>query len=405
MDISVVMPQLGLTMTEGTVTAWLKKPGDKVAQGEMLFVVSTDKADMEVESLTEGTLKQIVVELGRTVPVGTVIAYLEKPGGETVVGAAPVAAAPPPPPVQASLEEVSAPMPEIAPAAAEGARREGPPASPRARRLARELGVDLFTVRGAGAGGRIVEEDIRKAAEGARVKPLAPDLRRRQLIAEKMTKSIQTIPHFSVSAEVNAERLISLHESLKLPIEKASGLKLTFTDLLLKALGLALKETPEMNAVWEEGAINPRDTVDLGLAIATERGVVAPVVKNVDRLDLAEITRLRSELAEKARQSRLSLADLEGGVGTLSNLGMARVDHFQAIIIPGQSFVLAVGRIAKRPWVENTTLTVRPTVMLTLSVDHRVADGAAAAQFLGKVAEIVENPYRILRRQDESGSQ
>jgi pyruvate dehydrogenase E2 component (dihydrolipoamide acetyltransferase) len=360
---------------------------------------------MEVESLTEGTLKQIVVELGRTVPVGTVIAYLEKPGGETLVGAAPVAAAPPPPPVQASLEEVSAPMPEIAPAAAEGARREGPPASPRARRLARELGVDLSTVRGTGAGGRIVEEDIRKAAEGARVKPLAPDFRRRQLIAEKMTKSIQTIPHFSVSAEVNAERLISLHEGLKLPVEKASGLKLTFTDLLLKALGLALKETPEMNAVWEEGAISPRDTVDLGLAIATERGVVAPVVKNVDRLDLAEITRLRSELAEKARQARLSLADLEGGVGTLSNLGMARVDHFQAIIIPGQSFVLAVGRIAKRPWVENTTLTVRPTVMLTLSVDHRLADGAAAAQFLGKVAEIVENPYRILRRQDESGSQ
>jgi pyruvate/2-oxoglutarate dehydrogenase complex dihydrolipoamide acyltransferase (E2) component len=163
MDVPVVMPQLGLTMTEGTVTAWLKKPGDKVAQGEMLFVVSTDKTDMEVESLTEGTLKRIVVELGRTVPVGTVIAYLERPGEATSAGTTLRSVAPPPPPVRPSREEVSAPMPEIVPAAAEEVRGEGPLASPRARRLARELGVDLSTVKGTGAGGRIVEEDIRKA--------------------------------------------------------------------------------------------------------------------------------------------------------------------------------------------------------------------------------------------------
>jgi pyruvate dehydrogenase E2 component (dihydrolipoamide acetyltransferase) len=256
--------------------------------------------------------------------------------------------------------------------------------------------LDISTIKGSGAGGRIVEEDVRKSTVGARAQAGAPDIRRRQLIAERMVKSIQTIPHFSLGVELNAERLIALHQSLKGPVEKAAGLKLSLTDLLLKALSVALVEAPGMNAVWEEGKNQERSTIDLGVAVATERGVVAPVIRNVDKLDLGGIAARRNELVGKARQGHLSLIDLEGGVGTLSNLGMYRVDHFQAIISPGQSFILAAGRIRNRPWAEDATLTVRPTLMLNLSVDHRVADGAAAAILLGELAAIIENPFRIL---------
>jgi pyruvate dehydrogenase E2 component (dihydrolipoamide acetyltransferase) len=387
-------------MTEGSVSTWLKQTGEMVRKGDMLFVVSTDKADMEVESLDEGLLVKIELEPGRAVPVGTVIAYLERPG-EAAVPEPPAAAAvamPPPKEVPSASQAVTMRAEFPSPIVTQAGGKEGPAASPRARRLARELGIDLALVKASGASGRIAEEDVRKYAEGAKPQTAsaAPDLRRRQLIAERMTRSIQTIPHFSVSAEVNAEILIGLRESLRESVEKQAGVKLTLTDLLLKALGTALREVPEMQAVWEKGTLCPLTAIDLGLATATERGVVAPVLRNVEAMDLAEMARCRQELSEKARQGRLSLAELEGGAGTMSNLGMYPVDHFQAIITPGQSFVLAVGKIADRPWVEKGELRVAPTVVLNLSVDHRVADGALAAQFLGRIVEIIENPQRWL---------
>ena len=399
MSVPVVMPQLGLTMTEGSVSEWLKKPGEFVRKGEMLFVISTDKADMEVESLDEGKLAQIVVEPGKVVPVGTVIAYLGSAGEESAGPPPPSPAAAEPQAQAVHEEKVGRVVAETPPATNVVALGEAAPASPRARRLARELGVDISQVSGSGRSGRIVEEDVRRFAETARpqaAKAAPSDLRRRQLIAERLTKSIQTIPHFSVSVEVRADQLISLLESLKSPVEKQSGLKITVTDLLIRGLGLALEETAEIKAVWKEGTIQAVAAIDLGLAIATERGVVAPLMRNVEALDLVEIARRRREVTEKARGGRLSLTDLEGGIGTLSNLGMYRVDHFQAIISPGQSFILAVGKIDQRPWVEKSVLTVAPTVTLSLSVDHRVADGATAALFLGKIADIIENPYRLL---------
>lgn len=400
MSVPVVMPQLGLTMVEGSVSEWLKKPGDMVHKGEMLFIVSTDKADMEVESLDEGKLTQIVVAPGNTVPVGTVIAYLAGSGEEVVAPAAPVQAAVAPPPPVGDKMSVKAAVAEP-PTVASGtqAKHGAWPASPRARKVARELGVDISQVAPRGGSGRIVEEDVRRFAETSRTpaaKAMPSDLRRRHLIAERLTRSIQTIPHFSVSLDVRADQLVSLRESLKGPVEEQTGLKITVTDLLLKALGLALAETSGMKTVWGEGNCQTVEAIDLGLAIAAESGVVAPVVRNVGVLDLAEIARWRHEMTEKARGGRLSLTDLEGGIGTLSNLGSYRVDRFQAIIIPGQSFILAVGKIDHRPWVEAGALTVAQTVTLTLSVDHRVADGALAAQFLERIAAIMENPYRLL---------
>jgi pyruvate dehydrogenase E2 component (dihydrolipoamide acetyltransferase) len=265
--------------------------------------------------------------------------------------------------------------------------------------MARDLGVDISKVSPSGGRERIVEDDVRQfaAAGKPQLTPApTPELRRRRLIADRLTQSVQTIPHFSLSVEVRADQLLSLRESLKGPVKEQTGLKITATDLLIKALALALKETQGMQAVWEEGNSRAVEAIDLGLAIGAESGVVAPVVRNVAALDLAEIARWRHEAIAKASGGKLALTDLEGGIGTLSNLGTYRVDQFQAIITPGQSFILAVGKIDHRPWVEAGELTVAQTVNLTLSVDHRVADGALAAQFLEKIAETIENPYRLL---------
>lgn len=395
MGVPVVMPQMGLTMTEGSVSEWLKKPGDFVRKGEMLFVVSTDKADMEIESLDEGKLAQIVVQPGNVVPVGTVIAYLGEPGA-TPASTAPREAeaktetlpTPNPPPVMSTPDKVAV-----------QSREEGLPASPRARKLARELSVDISKVPPSGGRDRIVEADVRQfAASQKSVHAVTPsaDTRRRRLIAERLTQSVQTIPHFALGVEVRADQLLALRESLKGPIQDQTGQKITITDLLLKALALALADTPAMRAVWEEGNSRPIEAVDLALAIGAESGVVAPIIRNAPALDLAEIARWRHDAIGKANGGKLALSDLEGGIGALSNLGVYRVDRFQALITPGQSFILATGKIARRPWVESDQLIVAQTMSLTLSVDHRVADGALAAQFLEKISEIIENPYRLL---------
>jgi pyruvate dehydrogenase E2 component (dihydrolipoamide acetyltransferase) len=402
MSFAIVMPQLGLTMEEGTVSGWLKKTGDAVKKNEPLFSVSTDKVEMDVESAVDGTLGKIIVPAGETVKVGTVLAYVDGGDGEdiTAVGSEQ--------PSEETLEEAST-LPEASaskpsataratqPASADRAS-DGRPASslavsPRAKRLAKELGVDLATVRGTGVDGQISEKDIQSAAPSVK-KAASPDGGRRQLIAEKLTLSVQTIPTFSVAAEVNAENLIALHESFKLSPAHSGGMKVTITDLLLMLFAQAFKSNPELNATWEGNNVSNRSSVDLGLAVATPKGVVAPVIRNLGSVDLRTLITRRTELVEKARAGRLSLADLEGGVATLSNLGMHRVDQFQAIITPGQSSILAVGQIRKRPWVEET-LTVKPTVMLNLTVDHRVTDGATGAAFLSKLVELIENPQGL----------
>jgi pyruvate dehydrogenase E2 component (dihydrolipoamide acetyltransferase) len=404
MQVPVVMPQLGLTMTEGAVSEWLKKPGDDVKRNEIIFVVSTDKADMEVESTDTGTLATIVVEKGKMVPVGTVIAYLESSGVAPNAEAAALQAS-----TQKNEEETiaqnnaSAASTSVAetnstshPSPFAAARRDGPPASPRARRLAKELGIDISTIQSRSS--RVVEDDVRRAAATSTTAPSSTtngvDTNRRRIIAEKLTESVLTIPHFSVAIEANAQHLIDLYEGLK--TLSSQSVKLSLTDMLMKALALAVHDMPDANATWINGAVVRRTSVELGLAIATDRGVVGPTMRDADRSSLAQIASQRTDLIDKAQRGRLAISDLEGAVGTLSNLGMFGIDEFQGIITPGQTFILAAGRIQERPWIEKHSIVIRPTLKLNLSMDHRVADGVTAARLAKKFAELVESPYRII---------
>jgi len=391
MNVSVVMPQLGLTMEEGTVSGWLKKPGEKIKRDEPLFTVTTDKVEMEVESMVEGTLREIVVPEGETVKVATVVAYVEVAGSGDVSSAQePTSAAK----ASAAISEIPLPTPDKQQGTVvqlENRSAGSRHVSPRAKRLAKELGVDLASLQASGADGQIVEADVKRASKPTGVTG-SPD-RRRQLIAEKLTLSIQTIPTFSVAIEVNCESLLSRYQELGKTV--GTGLKLTVTDLLLALTARALKASPEINSVWRDNAVQNRTTVDIGLAVATQKGVVAPVIRNLDALDIRSLVSRRTELVAKAREGHLALSDLEGAIGTLSNLGMKRVDHFEAIIAPGQTFILAVGQIKDRPWVDGKALVVKPTVILNLTVDHRVVDGFEAATFLGKIAELIESPDKL----------
>lgn len=387
MSIAIVMPQLGLTMEEGTVSVWLKNIGDSVKKDEALFSVATDKVEMDVEASASGTLTQIVVPAGETVKVGTIVAYLAGDGDTASSPASTSAKQSAPADQKADSKPGNAPKSaSISPPAS----RQSQLSSPRAKRLAKELGVDLAAVRGSGTNGTIAEEDVRKASS-EKTKSPAADGRHRQLIAERLTQSIQTIPTFSVAAEANAEHLLVLYDNLKPTLGQSATVKLTITDLLLAAFAQVLKASPEIRSIWKDNRAHVQNSVDVGLAVATEKGVIAPVIHDAASLDLAGLVSKRSQLVQKAREGRLAFADFEGGTGTLSNLGMYRVDNFQAIISPGQSSILAVGQIRKRPWAEES-LTIKPTVMLNLTVDHRVADGAAAAIFLGKLIELIENP-------------
>ena len=436
------MPKLGLTMEEGTIVRWLKSEGDTVEEGDVLFEVQTDKVVMEVESRASGILGRILVYEDETVPIAQAVAYIVSPGEEVPDSVAHVA------PAESAVSGVRRPEPAVrkagaivaTPAAKRLARDQGigltqvtgtgkkgmvvkgdvlaameraaevtqlpgergprPKASPAARRVAREHGIALETVVGSGPGGRIVEQDVldlvakgvKPAVEGGKVVALSPIHR---LMAERMTQSFSQAPHFYLGVEVNAAALVELRQRLVDICEKKADVRVTFTDLLIKLVAVTLRAHPYANATWENGRIRLFEEVNLGLAAAVDEGLVVPVIGHADRLSLTEIAKARSSLAAKASQGRLSLDEVTGGTFTLTNLGMLGVDVFQAIINPPQSAILATGRIADRPVVENGKVVARPTIHLTLSVDHRVLDGASGARFLQDLRRVIEDPYEF----------
>jgi pyruvate dehydrogenase E2 component (dihydrolipoyllysine-residue acetyltransferase) len=405
MPYDVLMPQLGMTMTEGAVVQWLKKPGEVVEKGEFLFIIQTDKVDIEVESPCSGTLLEVLVETEQVVPVGTPVGRIAQAGSVKTPERSTIAITPTSPPASQQPPASNAPrsVPVTSASLDSGGRKL---ANPRAKKLARELGLDILLVPDYEARGRIVEGDVQRffqesskpAAEAVSASTTNRETSSaaRKAIAERVTASFQTVPHFYLDVLADATGLVRLRESLVGEIEKQVGVRLSYTELLLKALAVCLREHPEVNAFWQNGAVQ-RDRINVGFAAQAPDRLVIPVVRDADKLPLAELAKVRSDLAARARAGELRADDVGDASCTLSNLGPHGIDHFHAIINPPESVILAAGRIASRPVVENGAVVPRQTIYLSLSVDHRLLDGAPAAEFLNDLVRRIEAPDALLQ--------
>jgi pyruvate dehydrogenase E2 component (dihydrolipoamide acetyltransferase) len=402
MAISVVMPALELTQESGKLLAWRKKEGETVVKGEPLLEVETDKAVVEIEAPGDGILAGIKAREGAVVPVGQTIAWIVAAGEQVPAEAAPIA------PGNKALTGPPLPPATAAPTPQTPERPAGPGLriSPKARRLAKEHGVDISRLRGSGPEGEILAEDVlavveSKAEPAANTAPAVSDLEPLstvgRLMAERTTQSWTSVPHFFVARDVDAGALIEAREILVPAIEQSRGVKLTHTDLLLALVARVLLQHPRLNGSWTPQGIRLHPDANVALAIAVKDAVVAPVIHNAHKTDLAEIAAQRRDLSERARAGRLRPADITGATFTISNLGMYHVDAFTAIISPPQAAILAVGSIADRVVAVDGRPGVRPMMTITLACDHRVVDGAGAAAFLNDLAEAIGDPEKWLQ--------
>lgn len=390
MPISVVMPALEMAQETGKLLAWRKKEGESVSKGEILLEIETDKAVMEIEAPGDGVLAGIKAHPGTDVPVGQTIAWIVKPGEAPPVDSGPSESG-----RRMTSEAVVA---SAAPVAA-STPNDGARLSPKARRLAREHGIDISAVRGSGPNGAIIEKDILAAVEARTVAPSNADAGLSavaKLMAERTAQSWTTVPHFFLTRTLDVGALVEVRNALCVNLEKTTGLRPSHTDLLAFLVARVLPNHPLLNASWTGSAIRRNADINLALAIAVDDGVVTAVIRNTDRLEIADLAAQRRDLAERARSGKLRPADVSNGTFTISNLGMYNVDSFQAIITPPQVAILAVGRIVDRVLPVNRKPTVRPTITMTLSCDHRVVDGAKGALFLDDLAEAIRNPKALL---------
>ena len=421
MAVSVVMPALEMAQETGKLVSWKKREGEAVKKGEILLEVETDKAVVEIEAGGDGILKGVTAKEGDVVPVGQTIGWLLKdgeavpasagPGSGTSgrkMDAAPVAAAVPP-------------APPPAPVSVAGAR-----ISPKARRLAREHGVDIGGLRGSGRNGEILADDVlraagngvaRTAAAPPAPRPAAPPMAARpaappaprvpstddgsvssigRIMAERTTQSWTTVPHFFLMRDVDATGLNAARERRIPVIERSHGVKVTHTDLIVAAVARSLRQFPRMNGSWTNGNIQLNPEVNVALAMAVQNAVVTAVIRNADQIALGDIAKQRKELADRARANRLTPADIAGATFTISNLGMFGIDAFTAIIVPPQAGILAVGAIKDRVVAAGGYIGVQPQMTITLSSDHRVLDGASAAEFLQDVVAGLSDPEKFL---------
>ena len=391
MPISVVMPALEMAQETGKLVSWLKREGESVAKGEPLLEIETDKAVMEIEAPADGILAGVKVQAGAEVPVGRIIAWIVAPGEA--------------PPLDEQAAPESGRRMQVANATAEISAK--PPAaqprateiriSPKARRLAKEHNLDLSRLQGTGAEGEILVADVLAAAQS--VSPAAPENLSSiaRLMAERTTHSWTTVPHFMVMREVDALALNEAREEMKARAEQTQTVRPTHSDLLISLVAQVLERHPSLNASWTGSGIRQNGEVNMALAMAVDDGVVAPVIRHANKASINEIAIRRMELVERTKAGRLQPADLAGGTFTISNLGMYNVDAFTAIITPPQAAILAVGRIADRVVPHEGRPSIRPMVTLTLSSDHRVVDGARAAQFMNDLAEAIREPKQWLR--------
>ncbi|MPM17443.1 Dihydrolipoyllysine-residue acetyltransferase component of pyruvate dehydrogenase complex [bioreactor metagenome] len=404
MATEIIMPQLGLTMEEGTIAKWIKQVGDKVAVGDVLVEITTDKLSSEIESEVEGVLLKIVAQEGEDIPVRGLLAIIGAEGEQ--VGAAPAPAA--------KKEEVQseAPKAEAQPKAAsvtEGGRVK---ASPLAKKIASELGVDLSTVAGSGPNGRIVQKDVlaaevkpavvEKAAPEVKAAPAAapvqtanadvvkPLTNMRKVIAKRMQQSKNTAPHVTITTEVNVDKTIALRSKLN---AKNADVRFSYTDILVKMCATALRNYPKINASITEDSMIFHDKINIGVAVALDDGLIVPVVSNADRKGLKAITKETKDLINKARTNTLSPDEMSGATFTISNLGSYDIDGFTPVINLPEAAILGVGRIVKKPIVnENDEIVPASMMVLSMSFDHRVVDGAQAAEFLKALKGYLEDP-------------
>ena len=398
MAFSVVMPALEMAQETGKLIAWRKKEGDRVTKGEPLLEIETDKAVMEVEATADGILAGITGTVGADIPVGQTIAWIvapgEKPPTEQESGAAAPAA-------RGKTESHAAAVASNAPETTVAASAR---ISPKARRLAKELGVDLGGVRGSGPGGEILASDIQaaatpsasSAATQAKSANLEVPTTLGRLMAERTTQSWTTVPHFFVTREIDATALNAYRENMVAEIERAHNVRITHTDLLVALTSRVLLKHPRLNASFTAEGIRLHDHVNMGVAIAVNDGVVAAVIPNAHAASLTEIAQQRRDIAERARAGKLHPRDIADATFTVSNLGMYHVDQFTAIITPPQAAILAVSSIADRVVAIEGKPAIRPMITLTLSSDHRAADGARAAMFLNDLSEALRDPSKWL---------
>jgi pyruvate dehydrogenase E2 component (dihydrolipoamide acetyltransferase) len=393
MAISVVMPALEMAQETGKLLAWRKKEGERVTKGEPLLEIETDKAVVEVEAPGDGILAGITADVGAVVPVGETIAWLVGPGEKPpamAVTAAPAARA------SSSPERASAAAAVQATEQRVGAASQ---ISPKARRLAKELGVDISKIRGTGPHGTITSEDVQSVADGrsttasAGMESLSQIAR---LMAERTTESWTSVPHFFLVRDVDCGELIGAQKRFSQEMEKSQGAEPTITDLLIALLAKILAKHPRMNSSWTGEGIRSNPEINVSVAMAVKDGVVGAVIHKANTAKVAEISTQRRELTERARAGRLRPADITGGTFTLSNLGMYKVDAFSAIITPPQAAVLAVGSISERVVPVDGKPGIRPMMTMTLSSDHRVVDGARAAEFLSDLASAIREPEQVL---------
>ena len=447
----IQMPKLSDTMTEGTLVAWKKKKGDQVSAGEVLAEIETDKATMEWESPEDGTLREIYVQEGGKVNVGEKIAFIGGEGEEAPKEEASEqkeekqpkpaeqkkeksqAETEKPAPTQKKEKETAPPQQKDVGAAvsaprSEGKQQEARPkeekreearvkASPVARRVAAELGVDLSSVEGTGPDGRVTETDVRGAAKSktveAGVSPAGKQPTRlplqagesariqlsgmRKIIAQRLVESLGPVPHFYLTIDVDAGPLMEAREELKSAGEGAEAAKITVNDFVLKAAVQAALKVPRVNASFDGDAIVQYADVDLGIAVAIEDGLLTPVIRGAQNKSLGEISEIAKDLAHRARNKRMKPEEFQGGTFTVSNLGGMGIDSFSAVINPPQGFILAVGKITRVPVIDDCDqIVVGHRMSLTMSCDHRVIDGALGAEYLKELRHLLENPALLL---------
>jgi pyruvate dehydrogenase E2 component (dihydrolipoamide acetyltransferase) len=416
MATAVIMPKVDMVMETGTFVEWMRQEGDQVEKGSPLFVIMTDKASIEIEAPASGILAGVTAKPDDVIPVTEVIAYILAPG-EELPAVAPAPPAPEPEEAAPAPTPVQTPRPDGTEAAAPGPEDGKFRATPVARRLASELGVDLAQVQGRGPRGRIHKADVLDFAEqgpqvqavpaagvpavviplpSARQKKVVPLAGPRKIIAERMAYSAFTAPHITLTLSVDMSEAARLRAHLLASIEQRTGVRLSFTAILARAVASTLPRHPYLNASLNGDEIVLWEDIHLGIATSIEDYLIVPVIREAQTKDLEQLVADLGDLVERARAKRLTPSEMAGGTFTISNLGMFGIESFTAIINPPESAILAVGKIVDTPIAVEGQLELRPTMHLTLSADHRIVDGAAGARFLADLKTVLENPYLLI---------